>query len=152
MKELRLAIELVPATSWYINVRSNILASQWIKLRDHCFEKAGNKCEICKETGKQQNHKHVVECHEEFAFDDTLYTQTLTRLIALCPKCHKVKHPGLAQIKGEMEIVYAQLEKVNGMDYDEINKYLDACFLLWKNRSKHKWTLNIDYIKTYLES
>jgi hypothetical protein len=152
MKELKLTIELVPNTSWYINVRSNVPSSQWIKLRDHCFNKAGYKCEICKETGPQQGQTHVAECHEEFTFDDDLHTQTLTRLIALCPNCHKTKHPGLAQIKGEMPIVYKQLEKINGMDYDEINKYLDACFLLWKKRSKHKWTLNIDYIKTYLES
>ena len=152
MKELLLTVELVPKSSWYFNVRSNVTPSQWNLLRTKCYVSAHYKCEVCGDTGLNQGHKYAVEAHEEFTFDDDLHTQTLTLLIALCPKCHKVKHPGLAQIKGEMEIVYAQLEKVNGMDYDEINKYLDACFLLWKNRSKHKWTLNIDYIKTYLES
>lgn len=144
----KLTIELVPRSAWYTNVRSNVTRLQWDNIRMDCYAKAGFKCEIC---DQKRDSKHTLEAHEEFTYDDVLHTQTLTKVIALCNKCHTAKHPGLAQIKGKMEVVYAQLEKVNGMDYDQINAYLDACFALWKLRSKHEWKLDISLIDSYLK-
>ena len=107
---MKLHIELVPRTSWYSNVRSNVPPSQWDKLRRASYAAAGYKCEICGGKG----HKHPVECHEEwdYVIEDGERIQRLKKLISLCPNCHKVKHPGLAQIKGELHIVVKQLMKV----------------------------------------
>jgi hypothetical protein len=75
--------------------------------------------------------------------------QTLTGLVSLCPYCHKCKHPGLAQINGELNIVINQLMKVNNIAKNDAEKLLDEAFNLWRERSKHKWTLDISYIKNY---
>ena len=83
----KLTIELVPKTSWYSNVRSNVTTSVWDKIRRECYSKANNVCEICSSTGKSQGFKHNVECHEKWEYNDTNKTQKLIGLIALCPLC-----------------------------------------------------------------
>lgn len=137
----RLTIELVPATAWYKNVRSEVTKEKWDYIRKKCYRKANHKCEVCSDNGKNQGYKHTVECHEIWEYDDEKHTQTLAGFIALCPFCHKVKHPGLAQINGEMDIVLSQLMKVNSITEEQARKYLTECFEIWEERSKHKWSL-----------
>ena len=79
-----LTIELVPRTAWLVNVRSEVSKSEWDKLRRATYKAAGYRCEICNGKG----HKHPVECHEVFEYDDEEKSQTLKRLIAICPKCN----------------------------------------------------------------
>lgn len=146
----KLTIELVPETNWYKNVRSNVSISEWDKIRKECYRRAGHVCEICGDVGTNQGVRHKVECHEIWHYDDKNKHQELIGLISLCPYCHKVKHPGLASIKGETEIVIRQLMKVNGMTRQEANKYLSHSFDIFDFRSQFKWTLDISYINTYL--
>ena len=142
---MKLTIELVPRTSWYSNVRSNVSPSEWDKLRKSSYAAAGYKCEICGGKGK----KHPVECHEEWEYviEDEERIQRLVKLLSLCPDCHKVKHPGLAQINGQIHIVLKQLMKVNGMSHDRASAYIDEAFMLWDERSAYDWRLDIDLIK-----
>jgi 5-methylcytosine-specific restriction endonuclease McrA len=149
MKEYKLTIELVPKTAWYTNVRSNVTKSEWDRLRNKSYALANNVCEICGDTGKNQGYKHNVECHEIWHYDDTNKTQTLTGLISLCPYCHKCKHPGLAQINGELNIVINHLIKVNNITKPDAEKLLNDAFNVWKERSKYKWILDISYIQNY---
>ena len=58
---MKLTIELVPKTSWYSNVRSNVSRSQWDKLRKKCYLNADYKCEVCGDTGIKQGFKWPVE-------------------------------------------------------------------------------------------
>lgn len=145
-----LTIELVPETCWYSNVRSNVSTSLWDKIRKKSYSKANNKCEICFDTGKNQGFRHNVECHEIWQYDDIKKTQTLIGLISLCPKCHKVKHPGLAGMRGETETVIKQLMKVNYMTREEAKSYLKESFKIFNERSQYDWTLDITYLDTYL--
>jgi len=145
----KLTIELVPQTCWYSNVRSNVSKEQWDVIRRKCYAKAGHKCEVCGDTGKNQGVAHTVECHEIWQYLWATKTQKLVGMIALCPRCHKVKHPGLAQINGESQIVLDQLRKVNGMDREEAMEYIDGAFDEWRKRSEHKWTLDISFLDTY---
>lgn len=147
---IKLTIELVPKTAWLTNVRSKVTAPEWDKIRKKCYKAAGYVCEICKDVGKNQGVRHDVECHEIWHYDDKEKTQTLTGLIALCPWCHKVKHAGLASVNGEMHIVIDQLMKVNSMSRSEAERYVDECFEQWQERSKHKWSLDIEYLDKYL--
>jgi 5-methylcytosine-specific restriction endonuclease McrA len=149
MREYKLTIELVPKTAWYTNVRSNVSKSEWDRIRSKSYTLANNVCEICGETGKSQGYKHNVECHEIWEYDDTNKKQTLIGLVSLCVFCHKCKHPGLAQINGELNIVINQLMKVNNITKNDAEKLLDEAFNLWRERSKHKWTLDISYIENY---
>ena len=149
MSDYKLTIELVPKTAWYTNVRSNVSKDEWDRLRRKSYALANNVCEICGDTGKSQGYKHNVECHEIWDYDDANKAQTLTGLISLCPYCHKCKHPGLAQINGELNIVINQLMKVNNISKDDAEKLIDEAFNLWRERSKHEWKLDISYIENY---
>lgn len=149
MSDYKLTIELVPRTAWYTNVRSNVSKDEWDRLRKKSYALANNVCEICGDTGKNQGYKHNIECHEIWHYDDTTKAQTLTGLISLCPYCHKCKHPGLAQINGELNIVINQLMKVNNISKDDAEKLIDDAFTIWRERSKHEWKLDISYIENY---
>ena len=136
---MKLTIELVPQTSWYSNVRSNVTSSEWDVLRRGSYKKAGYKCEICSGVGP----KHPVECHEIWEYDDEALTQTLTGLVSLCPSCHQVKHIGLARIKGNYPKALKHLSEVNGITEEEAHEYVEECFKIWKERSKNKYTIDI---------
>lgn len=145
----KLTIELVPKTSWYSNVRSNVTKSEWDVIRNKSYEHANNVCEICGDIGTNQGVKHKVECHEIWNYNDETNEQTLDGLISLCPYCHKTKHVGLAQINGELDIVIKQLMKVNDMGYDDAIKYIRESFNVWSKRSNFDWKLNIDYLDEF---
>lgn len=147
----KLTVELVPSTAWYTNVRSNVTRKEWDILRKASYEKAGHKCEICGGKGKEQGYSHDVECHEIWEYDDINKIQKLIGLISLCPICHKVKHFGLAQINGEAELAMEQIMKVNQINEEECKKYLHNVFVIWFERSRYKWTLDITYVTEFLQ-
>ena len=142
VKEL-LTIELVPKTSWYRNVRSNVSAADWERLRKMTFSRAGYVCEVCGGRGE----KWPVECHEVFAYDDERHVQKLVRLVALCPSCHEVKHIGLAGVRGHSGRAIAHLAKVNGWSAEDAALYIEGCFETWHRRSCHQWTLDLSYLE-----
>lgn len=149
--DYKLTIELVPRTSWYSNVRSNVTRNEWDVIRKKSYEHAQHVCEICGDVGTNQGVKHNVECHEIWEYNDETSEQILTGLISLCPYCHKTKHVGLAQINGELDIVINQLMKVNKISYDDAISYIDESFKIWSERSEKEWELNIEYLKDYLK-
>lgn len=141
MAEL-LTVELVPRTSWYRNVRSNVPPEEWEKLKRITSQRAGHRCEICGGRGS----RWPVECHEVWQYDDVQHIQKLIRLIALCPACHEVKHLGLAGTRGRSNEALAHLAKVNKWSMTDARHYVEACYELWYQRSNHKWTLDISYL------
>ena len=143
---LKLTIELVPSTSWCSNVRTKVSRSRWDKIRKKSYENAGHVCEICGGVGP----RHPVECHEIWEYDVDRSTQTLVGLIALCPKCHQVKHAGLASVKGKLHEVYAHLIKVNGISKEEAIKIVEEAFETYRFRSSFNWRVDISYISKYL--
>lgn len=145
----KLTIELVPKTSWYSNVRSNVTKSEWDVIRNKSYEYANHVCEICGDVGTNQGVNHKVECHEIWDYNDETNEQTLEGLISLCPYCHKTKHVGLAQINGELDIVIKQLMKVNDMSYDDVISYISESFNIWSKRSAFDWKLNINYLEEF---
>ena len=145
MSKEKLTIELVPSTCFFSNVRSHVKQSQWDVIRKGVYRAADHECEICGGKGK----RHPVECHEVWDYDDKNKIQTLVRMIALCPTCHKVKHAGLAQIKGELDIVIKQLIKVNNMTKREAVDYLQESFEVWAERSNYKWKLDINHLSKF---
>ena len=146
-KETKLTIELVPETCWYSNVRSEVSKEDWDIIRKDVYKKAGYKCEICGGVGP----KWPVECHEIWDYSDDDLIQKLTGMIALCPDCHTVKHPGLANIKGRGHVVIEQLMEVNEWEYWVAQNYVKAAFDVWEKRSKKQWILDISYLQEYLD-
>ena len=145
----KLTIELVPKSSWYSNVRSNVSKAEWDRLRHNSYEQAGHICEICGDVGTNQGYRHNLECHEIWDYDDVSLTQTLTGLVSLCPHCHTAKHPGLAQINGKLGIVVKQLQKVNDITLADAERLLSEAFVKYRERSKNKYTLDISFLDNY---
>jgi len=142
---MKLTIELVPQTCWFSNVRSSVSSKDWDKLKLLTSKAAGNKCEICGGVGRQW----PVECHEIWEYDDAKKIQRLRGLIALCPNCHEVKHIGYAKVRGRAEMATKHLCKVNNLTAVQGTNYVRASFLQWRDRSQHKWTLDISFLDQY---
>lgn len=142
----RLTIELVPKTCHFSNVRTCLSTTNWDKIRKISYENANNKCEICGDTGKNQGHKHNVECHEIWNYDEETLTQKLIGLISLCPKCHMVKHIGRSIAIGGENICYRQLAKVNKWTQTQIQNHIVESFDRHKTLSKHQWKLDISIL------
>ena len=140
-----LTVELVPSTCWFSNVRDHVSKSTWDKLRKATYKQANYHCQVCGGRG----HKHPVECHEIWDYDDQKYIQTLEGLTALCPSCHQVKHIGLAGLKGQGKKAEAHLAKVNGWSPEQTDAYLETVWETWHKRSSHDWQLNLDWLKRY---
>lgn len=140
-----LTLDLVPSTSFYNNVRAIVSKKQWDTIRSKVFTQAYNVCEICGGIG----HKHPVECHEIWNYDDKKLIQKLVGMISLCPKCHTVKHFGLAEIQGKRNLALNHLMKINNLNKVQAEKYISEQFVIWAKRSKYKWTLDISLLNDY---
>lgn len=140
-----LTIELIPQTSWYKNVRSNVSQEEWEKLKQVTFTRAGYRCEVCGGRGT----RWPVECHEIFVYDDERRIQKLAGLIALCPPCHEVKHIGLAELRGKGNSAKAHLAKVNNWSLEDAELYIEGCFEAWHRRSRHPWALDLSYLAEF---
>jgi len=152
---MKLEIELVPSTSWYTNVRSNVSTAEWDKIRRETYKKAGYKCEICSEKGTEQGFKWPVECHEIWEYQEAVVNeetttieniQKLKKFVALCPLCHKVKHIGLAQIQGHYQTALQHMIKVNKITATEAQNYVDKVFEIWRERSCDDWKVDLTLI------
>ncbi len=140
MPQTRLTVELVPRTCWFKNVRSEVTPAQWEKLRKQTLEKAGYRCEVCGAGGRLQ-------CHEVWEYDDERHVQRLAGLVALCSRCHEVKHIGLAGVWGRGERAMGHLARVNGWSREDAELYVEAVFETWHRRSRHDWILDIGWLE-----
>lgn len=141
----RLTVELVPSTSWFTNLRSELSKDDWDRLRSTVYERAGNRCEICGGRGL----RHPVECHEIWFYDDQNRVQRLDGLIALCPACHEAKHMGYASSIGRGAQARAHLGRINGWSMDDVELYLETQFEQWSRRSQHQWTLDLSWLNQH---
>src|SRR3989304_10056088 len=104
-EKLKLEIELVPASSWNNNLRNLLKPKMWENLRKEVYRKYNYKCAICNSDGR-------LHAHEIWGYDDKNHIQKLVDIIALCSKCHAVKHIGLAGIQArEGKINFEKLIK-----------------------------------------
>lgn len=154
---MKLTVELVPATSWGHNVRSEVSSSQWKKIREKCVEDAGEQCEICGANSQRKSSGSVfpkrrmrLDCHEIWKYDDLSHTQTLMGFIALCPPCHRVKHLGHTISIGLGDRAFSHLKKVNGLSPNEVLEYVEHVFAQWETRSAHPWTVDISFLEGYV--
>ena len=141
MKSPILTVELVPKTAWYKNLRSELPEGKWDQLRKHSYRLAEYKCEICSCKGD----KWPVECHEIWEYDDVNHIQKLTGVISLRPSCHKVKHIGREHALGRAIPSIKHLATVNNWSRKDAEEYIKKVFKIWKNRSQHKWHLNLSW-------
>jgi hypothetical protein len=146
MSKIKIAIELVPKNCQFSNVRSTVKTSEWNKLRFYTYEQAEGKCEVCKEKGKTQGFKHDIECHEIWEYDDKNKVQRLVGLIALCPKCHNIKHIGRASAMGRQGQCFEHMRKVNNWNHLQVVTHMAESYELQKIRSKFIYTLDLSIL------
>jgi cyclopropane fatty-acyl-phospholipid synthase-like methyltransferase len=147
LNKLKLTIEMVPATSWYNNLRSLMPKEAWDKLRHKVYKDFGYRCGICKSKGR-------LHCHEIWKFDDKNGIQELKGFIALCTSCHWIKHIGLAGIKADGgELDYDKLVehfmKVNKCDKSAFTKHREEAVKTFEERSNRSWKLKIGKLEDF---
>jgi hypothetical protein len=142
---MKLEIELVPKSAWNSNVRSMVSGKEWDTLRFKVYEHANHNCEICGSKGK----RHPVECHEVWSYDQNTSIQKLTRLIALCPTCHQVKHWGLSEILGYTKSCIVHFKIVNSVNDHALECHLSDVWKQWEDRNLIKWTQDISLLESY---
>lgn len=138
----KLTIELVPKTCWFSNVRTIVSKELWDFIRKNVYANANNKCEICGGVG----NKWPVECHEIWEYDDTSHTQKLKGFIALCPRCHQVKHFGYSTKLGLAEDAKQHLINVNGWLECDANEHIKESFQLHEQMSLVEWNLDVSIL------
>lgn len=144
---MKLSIELVPASSFFTNLRSLLTKSQWNSIRKAVYKQADYKCEICGNKSKP----HPVECHEKWEYDDITKTQSLVGLIALCRDCHQVKHIGFAAVSGRLDKAINHFVKINQISKEQALECIENCFYIWEIRSQSSWSLDVSWLKGFLD-
>jgi hypothetical protein len=140
-----LFIDLIPQTSWYVNVRSAVRILDWYRIRQMVYRRAGYRCEAC---GCQPDPtaRLLMEAHERFTYDESTGVQALRRLICLCSACHTTTHFGAANVRGVAEEAMSHLQRVTGMTRAQAEAHADRAHELWKRRSRIAWTLDLSVI------
>ena len=72
----------------------------------------------------------------------------LRRLICLCSDCHRTTHFGYAQVKGNLDAIFAHFRAVTGMSVEQAQTHIRKAFHVWERRSAPDWTLDLSLITT----
>lgn len=147
-RQLKLTIELVPATSWRKSLKRTMSKKKWKKLREQIFAEYDWKCSICGSSGK-------LNCHEVWEYDDINHKQRLKALVPLCDLCHHVRHIGMAAIlasegKLDMEEVIQHFMKVNECDRETFINHKRQAFEQWERRSAYEWEIDFGEYKDFI--
>ena len=142
---MKLTIDLIPKTTFYSNVRSILPKSTWNKIRQKTLTDANNVCEIC---GGITGFRGL-DCHEIWEFDDINHIQKLIKFIALCNKCHEVKHIGKAQIDGNFNRARKWFKEINNLSELDVRNLIIEAFTTWGERSQYQWQIDISILEEY---
>jgi hypothetical protein len=142
----RLTVELIPRTTWGVNVRSQEPAL-WGRIRKEALRRNGRRCASCRNPPKRLFH-----VHEQFAYDDQRHVQQLVGFEVLCETCHAVKHAGrtINTTPGGLQLVLRALADANGWDQATCEAHLYLAFEVWEVRSQHGWYVDLRYAHDYL--
>ena len=128
-KKYKLDFEFVPEECWYSNLRSVLTPSDWDKVRKDAYARAGWRCRICGASGK-------LEAHEQWSYDDEKTLQKLEDVLALCHRCHEVKHISRAQLMGRGDDVMEWFMKINSCSQMEYHEALGEANREYRERNK----------------
>lgn len=136
--------DMLPNTTWELNLRTQLTEPEWDRLRKFCYQAAGNTCVACGSRGEPH-----VEAHESWRFDEKTGVQSLKGLLCLCPTCHKAKHLGFANRIGRLQQVYDRLMWLNDWAPADLDRELAKVAARQEALSARNWTLDLSFLKTY---
>jgi len=137
-----LFVDLIPASCFFKNVRSDIKESHWRVLSKLVRARAGGRCEICGFLEDPSTGQYL-DAHERWHYDDATKVQKLMRIVSLCKPCHLYTHMGYASLQGKAEEAIAHKMKICGMSRAEVDLEIEAAFKLWEQRNKSEWVLDL---------
>lgn len=142
MGELKLTIELLPKGAWENDLSIILPKKDWNLLREVALKRANEKCEIC---GFETN---ILDVHEEWEFNTEKKTQTLKDIIAICSRCHGVKHFRNSKRLGFEEEAKKHFMKVNECSELEFASCLTKAEILFNERNRiYFWRVKLDLAK-----
>ena len=142
MEDLKLTINMLPKGAWNNDLSKTLSKKDWDKLREFAIKRANGQCEIC---GFETNNLDV---HEEWEFDIEKKTQTLKQIIAICSKCHGVKHFKNSVRLGYGEEAQKHFMKVNDASEMEFASHLNKSLFEYNERnSVYRWKIVADLEK-----
>ncbi|MBQ8429597.1 MAG: HNH endonuclease [Clostridia bacterium] len=142
MKEYKLTFELVPEECWYSNLRSVLKPSDWDKVRFDAYARAKGKCMICGGWTKR------LEAHEKWSYDEENALQKLEDVVALCHRCHEVKHISRTQLVGRGAEAMEHFMKVNGVSQMDYHAALQDANEEYLRRNKVEgWVTDISWLQ-----
>ena len=142
MNELKLTIELLPKGAWGNDLSIVLPKKDWNILREFALKRANGKCEIC---GYETSD---LDAHEEWEFDIKNKTQTLKDIIAICSRCHGVKHFRNSRRLGFEEEAKKHFMQVNDCNEFEFAAHLTQAEILFNERNEiYFWKMKLDLAK-----
>lgn len=130
MEDLKLTINMLPKGAWNKDLSKTLSQKDWNKLREVALKKANGKCEIC---GYKTDDLDV---HEEWEFNIKKKTQTLKEIIAICSRCHGVKHFKNSVRLGFGEEAQMHFMKVNNTSEMQFANHLNKSLIEYEERNK----------------
>ena len=142
MEGLKLTINMLPKGAWNNDFSKTLSKKDWDKLRNFALKRANGRCEIC---GYKTD---TLDVHEEWEFNIEKKTQTLKQIIAICSKCHGVKHFKNSVRLGYGEEVQKHFMKVNNCSEMDFASHLNKSLLEYNERnSVYRWKIIADLEK-----
>lgn len=139
MENLKLTIDLLPKGAWNNDLSRILSKKDWDTLRNFCYKKANHRCQIC---GFQTDE---LDAHEVWEFDIIYKTQTLKDIMAICSKCHGVKHFKNSVRLGFGEEAKKHFLKVNKCSEMEFANHLNKALIEYEQRNKiFRWKMFAD--------
>lgn len=139
MKDYKLKIDLLPKGAWNNDLSKTLSSKEWDIIREKCYKKANNVCEIC---GVKTDN---LNAHEVWKFDIVNKIQTLKKIIAICPKCHGVIHFRNSQRLGFGENAKNHFMKVNNCTELDFASHLVKAIILFEERNRiYRWKMVAD--------
>lgn len=142
---MKLELTLVPASSWYTNLRS-AMGENWTKLSREIRKRNNYTCQFCgwKETDYSRRNREYSHLHEVWEYDDEKHIQRLMGFEVVCPTCHSVHHWGLSQLRGlDMDKLVYHACVINNCTPAEFREHINKSVEKWNERSDIEWDIDL---------
>jgi hypothetical protein len=142
VKDYKLSIDLLPKGAWGNDLSKTLPKKDWDILRKKCYERANNRCQICGHITDE------LDAHEVWNFDIETKTQTLVDIVALCSKCHGVKHFRNSERLGFGENAKKHFLSVNKCSELEFASHCAEALLRYNERNEvYRWNIKANLSK-----
>ena len=147
MKNFKLTIEMLPKGAWNNDFSKTLPQKEWDIIRNACYKRANHRCQIC---GFATDD---LDAHEVWNFNIETKTQTLLDILALCSKCHGVKHYRNSVRLGHGEEAKQHFIKVNNCSELEFATHFVQSEMNFEEKNKiYRWKIKADLTKFGLEN